>query len=605
MNKDIYMKNLRALGETLPDYESGNVLDFEETAAGRVTIKYNSRYIHSRYDPEAEAEKLVSGLNIRQRTVIFCFGLGLGYHVAKIIPRLGEENLLVIAEPSLDIFLDVIKNYDISDILSNKKISLCVSSDMSLYTGINDLKLTSAVGAALIALPSYKDLFPDKYRDFLAEYRDSTTHALVSLNTQLSYRSHWNETFWRNFAFLPHSHSFTNFKNVFEGRTCVVVAAGPSLDKNIKLLKEIEGKVPIICVYTAYRPLVKNNIKPDFIVSCDAFQNRLEKDWGDTSALDVPLLYFSITQTEFLKSHKGKKIFMLVDAFPAASHAFKTLGLSLETLNGGGSVTHMAMDFARYAGFANIIFIGLDLAFYGDTTHADGTYYSNAGINNNNNNDRFYKTPCIDGGYVHTTPPFYGFLIWIEMYIEAYRHVRYIDATEGGALIKGTEIMTFREAIDKYCRGADSFSGIMDASFNKARLFDNGALARTAALFNEILETLDIFKRIADEALAACDAVTKIYERGGSGLNKYLNILDKLDLEIKSHEKIIGFFDFIISGELMELQLEEKAEHESDDLYIMRRNKSAYEAIKKCAEESRGSIEYGIAGLKAALEAGG
>ena len=103
-------------------------------------------------------------------------------------------------------------------------------------------------------------------------------------------------------------------------------------------------------------------------------------------------------------------------------------------------------------GISTIILVGQDLAYTNNKSHADGTFQE---IMKEENTSRFMM---VEGNFedkVPTRPDFKLFLDWYNMYIEGckgYRgNFRVINATEGGAKIQNTEIMTLREAIDREC----------------------------------------------------------------------------------------------------------------------------------------------------------
>jgi hypothetical protein len=96
--------------------------------------------------------------------------------------------------------------------------------------------------------------------------------------------------------------------------------------------------------------------------------------------------------------------------------------------------------------------VGQDLAFAEDgRTHAAGTMHEGTLYTADENLERFYVQGN-DGGKVLTNRLFNEFRLFIETWIQVYADRRYINATEGGALIAGTQITALREVIDTYCR---------------------------------------------------------------------------------------------------------------------------------------------------------
>ena len=69
--------------------------------------------------------------------------------------------------------------------------------------------------------------------------------------------------------FVAHA-PINNLLGLFEGKTGVVVGAGPSLDKNIDVLKANRDKVIIAAVNSSWPALDAAGIEPDFVVVCEA-----------------------------------------------------------------------------------------------------------------------------------------------------------------------------------------------------------------------------------------------------------------------------------------------------------------------------------------------
>ena len=92
-----------------------------------------------------------------------------------------------------------------------------------------------------------------------------------------------------------------------------------------------------------------------------------------------------------------------------------------------------------------IVFVGQDLAFTDNKTHSKATYSKDITVSEN-----LREVEDIYGNIVYTPKNLYIYLRWIQNRINKEESITFIDATEGGARIKGTEILTLEKAIDKY-----------------------------------------------------------------------------------------------------------------------------------------------------------
>jgi len=97
---------------------------------------------------------------------------------------------------------------------------------------------------------------------------------------------------------------FDKFKDV----PIIIVSTGPSLDKNIDLLKEAKGRALIISAGSALRPLLMRNIKPDFFAIIDPQDITYNQIKGYEN-IGIPFIYLvtaaSYTVSRYLGAETG------------------------------------------------------------------------------------------------------------------------------------------------------------------------------------------------------------------------------------------------------------------------------------------------------------
>ncbi len=126
---------------------------------------------------------------------------------------------------------------------------------------------------------------------------------------------------------------------------------------------------------------------------------------------------------------------------------FKKKGYHVEYFDGGGSVATVCFQMGVELKFRTIILIGQDLAITKEKAHA--------GQNEIKNSDLKYKFMMVDGydgGKVMTRADYKFYIDWYNMRIPELGDTVVVNATEGGAKIKGAVQMTLQEAVDRYCR---------------------------------------------------------------------------------------------------------------------------------------------------------
>ena len=129
-----------------------------------VIKKDSSEYrLNSLYNPEAEAYRWANQFKIQNyNTIISMFGLGNGVFARAIVNKMDSDDVLIIYEPSLVIFLHAMSHYDLTDIISNKQIFIVIE-------GLNDIEfhLTLLSSMHLTNLKSQIQCIHPRYMRFL------------------------------------------------------------------------------------------------------------------------------------------------------------------------------------------------------------------------------------------------------------------------------------------------------------------------------------------------------------------------------------------------------------------------------------------------------
>lgn len=286
----------------------------------------------------------------------------------------------------------------------------------------------------------------------------------------------WLITMMKNLETYVSSPDAAVLENLLAGETAIIVAAGPSLDRNIAELRLVNGRAPIVAVDTALRAMEAAGVRPDIVVSVDTNDaNAMDVD-GLTDSLGAILVADQIASSEVVEAFRGPKIFLrsinfILDQEGRAVRSDQPIDRFIADLAGrsdvpswqsGGSVSTNAFCLAHYMGMRRVILVGQDLAFTGGRTHVKGVGYEDArtGLSQRFTTleTQFHRTTSEgrivvdswDGGKVETNEVMREFLRWYEKTMSHGfgQEMEVIDATEGGALIRGTKAMTLRGALE-------------------------------------------------------------------------------------------------------------------------------------------------------------
>ena len=407
----------------------------------------NTIYLNSRYNPSNEASKYMEDyLDMPDQSILVMFGLGNGSFAREFVKNHKNKMSIMIYEPSLDIFLKVINSIDISDIITNPNTFLFVNGinaeDIS-YVLTDNLDICNMKTNKYIECPKYKDIFAEEYEKYHKIVYESNMSSQMRINTYAVYGRQMCLTVINNMRFLPGCRSVMSYADMFsEDMPAVIVSAGPSLVKNIDLLKTINSRALIIAVDHALPALLARDIYPDIVVCVDN-----EKPVEIFEGLDTSKLMFfaeSAMHHKVLEYLKPENLVFYSAATMTWGKLFEQVGSEIRTVFSGGTVAIEALMILMIMGIRKVILIGQDLALTG------GKYY--ADIEEDTEKYRTVPVEGINGEELYTTRSFLAFIRCFENLAAIHKDLELVDATEGGALIKNTKIMTFKEAIDKYCK---------------------------------------------------------------------------------------------------------------------------------------------------------
>lgn len=403
----------------------------EPTSCGDMTLAAGDEkekiYFHSNVNVGKEAFTIADSWYSVDKTSYIVYGLGLGYHINEL-HKLDEHIEIEVYESDINVIQLACAYTDNIKIFDNTQVKLIYDPDFTLMS--DRISKISSDAEFVIHYPSLKNIKNITIKEGLEDY----------FTQQSSVK---NQIHLMNGNFRKNIHNYSGLvdelKEEFEGKDLYIVAAGPSLDKNFKRLKEIKGRGIILATGTVFKKLINANIIPDYVIVTDA-NARVYYQIAGYEEYEIPLLFLSTAYYGFASNYKGKKyIICQKDYGKAEELALKTKAHCFLT---GGSVSTLALDIGIIFNCRRIIFLGLDLAYTNNFAHASDTSRRNIAINKD-----MIQVEDIYGDIIYTNRSLSIFRQWIEDRIMDIDNIEFIDATEGGAKINGTKVMRLEEII--------------------------------------------------------------------------------------------------------------------------------------------------------------
>ncbi|EPR5931420.1 6-hydroxymethylpterin diphosphokinase MptE-like protein, partial [Campylobacter coli] len=243
---------------------------------------------------------------------------------------------------------------------------------------------------------------------------------------------------------IPFQRILSQRKNKFDN--AIVVSAGPSLAKQLPLLKACQDKAVIFCADGALSMLEKEGIVPDYVTNLDFtdlamkfFQNKENKtSLNILSCATHPNVAHSLNAENCMIVLRNKALYQRFN--------FNDFGY----IDTGTHVSHFSYTLALALGFKNIIMIGQDLAFDEEgNSHSKGFDFGEK-FSGEENIDKL-KIPAYAGkGEVLTHTTWNDYRIKLEYLFACNdQKAKFYNATEGGARINFTEELSFKECCEK------------------------------------------------------------------------------------------------------------------------------------------------------------
>ncbi|HEF7427826.1 TPA: motility associated factor glycosyltransferase family protein, partial [Campylobacter jejuni] len=244
---------------------------------------------------------------------------------------------------------------------------------------------------------------------------------------------------------IPFQRILNERKNKFEN--AIVVSAGPSLAKQLPLLKAYQDKAVIFCADGALSMLEKEGIIPDYVTNLD-FTDLAMKFFQNKENLKQSIIALECaTHPNIVRSLNAENC-MIVLRNKALYQRFNLNDFGY--IDTGTHVSHFSYTLALALGFKNIIMIGQDLAFDEEgNSHSKGFDFGEK-FSGEENIDKLKVTAYAGKGEVLTHITWNDYRIKLEyLFACNEQKAKFYNATEGGARINFTEELSFKECCEK------------------------------------------------------------------------------------------------------------------------------------------------------------
>lgn len=525
----------------------------------------------SSYSPEHEADRyILQYRKVWDEENLLLFGMANVVVLQKILSEECSVEKCIVYEPSIGIFIKVLEEYDMEAIFMNPSILILVEgmNEKHLEEVLYDtLDYKNWKYAYFTTFCAYERLFNEKLVEVRKLYNRICEDKKAELHTLCHFAEVGMENEIKAFYWMFESKTIDDMVGKFPKEIpCIVVAAGPSLEKNVDVLKQAKGKALIICVDTALTFLLERGIIPD--IACTIDPQKGTTYFTRSELKDIPLAVSSDSDYRSLDVIGDIKPIYFSTTNDFFQRLYRDRGREVEYFDGGGSVGTVCFHLGVRLGFKTIIIIGQDLAFTDRKAHA--------GMGKATEDDVFYGMLMVDGYYgdkVLTRADFKHYIDWYNMRIPQLEDIHVINATEGGAKLRGADQMSLQEAVDRYCTETCDVGKILDQI---PKVWENDEDKKL--LYKEIAAKYKWFVGFRKKLLHGIHMTERaicLLQRGNSNTKELHNIdkeLDKITNAVSTEEGMVILIkrmidiDVQINDDL--LDTEDDLMQESERLYL-------------------------------------
>lgn len=418
------------------------IYDIEETQSkiGLPILKINNYILHSKYDPIKEAQQFADR-HFKSGHIHFVFGYGRGYFIEQLLTKCTNDELIVVVEP-------IIKNIKVKHphlkIIESNKGSVLKEEIGKLNTVISQ--------KAVLCSPNYDKLCVQEYKIFLEIINNKFKLDNVNEITVRRYSIEWQRNYLLNLNNSRGDAPLSDLYNSFEFPV-VIASGGPSLTKQLPLLKKVRKNVVLIAAGSTVNTLQANNIKPDFVVSIDGGEPNYQH-FKEVFYNDVSLIYSMLHHYKINDSFQSLNYYFLPEHLPTLKQHFDSISdSSITTCFLGMSVANTAFEIALNLTSGPIALIGQDLAYTDGKTHAEGNKNFKTTTEEFKIKQGLFPIKGYYNDIVLTNNAFFSMKDSFEQIKRKYCADRTIyNCTEGGVNIDGFTNIPFKSFIEQFIK---------------------------------------------------------------------------------------------------------------------------------------------------------
>lgn len=251
---------------------------------------------------------------------LFFYGFGNGI-LYKALLQNPNHKIILVFEPDINIIYTMFNILDFSKELKEKRLIikytkfLCKEDFLKICSNKNVFNFLRTYFLEI------HSSYYEKYHDDILQLNSSMQNAIKENifsygNSPIDYLEGIQHFIYN----IPNMITHPTYKELLNKRknlsdNAIIVSTGPSLTKQLPLLKQYQNKASIFCADSAYPILAKEGIKPDYVLSLERTEKTSEFFNNDFGEFDKDILFIvkSVVHPNTIKYlEKNKRKYMIV-----------------------------------------------------------------------------------------------------------------------------------------------------------------------------------------------------------------------------------------------------------------------------------------------------
>lgn len=586
-------------------------LQFCLTKAKQVNLQRSFQektyHYHSIEDAEKEAAVRIENSHLQSASLLFVYGIGLGYDYKAALPWLKSNplNRIVFFEEDPGVLYRLFETDRGTEILNDPQVRLIYLKDpmeeQSNKYIFNDLSWSYFnYSFVFIPLKLYQEVNPAGCSQIERELQRYFEMKKLFVDEYLQYGIVFYRNFYPNMLTLPESYEGTGLFDRFPQVPAIICGAGPSLAKNMHLLRNIKDKALIFAGGSALSALIPQKIIPHFGVAVDPNYTQYSRIAGCEQE-EFPFFYKSRLFHTALKAIRGPRLYLTgVSGFSTPQWFEQKLNIVQKDLADGHNVVNMSVEIAKALGCNPIVFVGVDLAFTNKQYYADGiATHLQLSEDELSTEEGAIVSEDFEGKPIKTLWKWIIESEWISEKAQEYSHLTFINATEGGIGFKEVVNIPLEKVIDTYMTHSREEIGRI-AEWIQNLSLHSLTQKRILELYEELTVSLRRSSQLIAQLIDEDDRLIKEHEEGDiskNGIDSYGKIQIQLEIE-PAYESILNIFNQIYTHlhrrELREIEQDQRLSAAEKAIRQLQHDKMRLIFLEETAQVNKELIKLAV-----------